>query len=380
MRYRTYRGSGLQTSLLGMGCMRLPNIGGDRSRIDTEKAQAILDLAFQSGVNYYDTAYVYGGGASERFLGQALKKYPRERYYLADKMPPWQLSCRADVERIFQEELDRCGVDYFDFYLCHNVCQETIEIFLDPDIGVIPFLEEMQRQGKIRYLGFSSHGTPELLARFAALRRWDFAQIQLNYLDWELQDAKQQYEILTEQNIPVMVMEPLRGGRLASLCPQADALLHRVRPDRSVASWALRFAVELPNVQVILSGMSTLDQLRDNLETLSREEPLTEEERHTLQSAMEILRQQFLVPCTACGYCSGCPMELDIPAYLKIYNEYAISQSPDALEPLLQYPADRQPRACVGCGQCADHCPQHIDIPRFMLRLSAAIQNSPPAP
>ena len=380
MHYRTFARGGFGTSLLGMGCMRLPNIDGDRTRIDEEKAQAIIDLAYEQGINYYDTAYVYGDGASERFIGKALKKYPRESYYLTDKMPPWPLNSRADVERIFQEELERCGVDYFDFYLCHNINEESIEKFLDPEIGAIPFLEEMQRQGKIRYLGFSSHGTPETLERFASLRDWDFAQIQLNYLDWELQDAKRQYEILTEKGIPVMVMEPVRGGRLASLCPEADELLRGLRPDRSIASWALRFVAELPNVQVILSGMNTLEQLRDNLATFSREEPLTADEQQTLQRAVTLFRKKFTVPCTGCGYCAGCPMELDIPAFLKIYNEYAISRMPMNLEALREYPGDRQPKACVGCGQCAGHCPQHIDVPRYMLELAEAMKSIPPRP
>lgn len=380
MRYRTFQRGGFDTSLLGMGCMRLPNIDGDRTRIDEKKAQAIIDLAYEKGVNYFDTAYVYGDGASERFIGKALEKYPRESYYLTDKMPPWQINSREDVARIFQEELDRCGVDYFDFYLCHNVNEETIDKFLDPEIGAIPFLEEMQAQGKIRYLGFSSHGTPETLEKFAALRDWDFAQIQLNYLDWELQDAKRQYEILTEKGIPVMVMEPVRGGRLASLCPEADALLQDIRPDRSVASWALRFVAELSNVQVVLSGMTTLEQLKDNLRTMGRKEPMTLEEKEVLGQAIALLKKRFTVPCTGCGYCSGCPMELDIPACLKAYNEYALSGEPFALEPLLAMPGDRQPKACVGCGQCAGHCPQHIDIPGYMLKLAEAMNAMPPAP
>lgn len=377
MRYRSYRNTSVCTSLLGMGCMRLPNIDGDRTRIDMEKAQALIDLCYQNGINYFDTAYVYGNGASERFLGQALSKYPRNSFYLADKMPSWLLKSHKDVERIFQEALDRCGVDYFDFYLCHNVSEDTLDAFLDPALGVIPFLEEMQRQGKIRYLGFSSHGTPKMLQTFADLRPWDFAQIQLNYLDWTFQDAKQQYEILTERNIPIMVMEPLRGGRLASLCPEANKLLQQMHPDRSIASWAFRFAAELPNVQVVLSGMNAIDQLQDNLHTLATENPLTAGEREVLDRAIAIFQKEFIIPCTGCNYCSGCPMELDIPVFLKAYNEYAISESPTALSPILEYPGDRQPKTCVGCNQCAEHCPQHIDIPRYMLSLAEIIGKMP---
>ncbi len=378
MRYRPYRTTGIRTSLLGMGCMRLPCIDGDRSRIDGEKAEEILELAYQSGINYFDTAYVYGNGASERATGHALAKHPRESYYLTDKMPAWLLKTREDVARIFQEELERCGVDYFDFYLCHNVNNESIHIFTDPELGVIPYLEEMQRQGKIRYLGFSSHGSPETLKQFADLRAWDFAQIQLNYLDWEFQKAKEQYEILTERNIPVMVMEPVRGGRLASLCPEADALLKTAAPERSIASWALRFVADLPNVQVVLSGMSDLAQLRDNLDTFSREEPLTPEERATLEEALALFRQKRIIPCTSCGYCSGCPMELHIPDFLKAYNEYLISGSPMALESVRAVPGDQQPKACVGCNQCAEHCPQHIDVPKHMIELARALQQPKP--
>lgn len=378
MRYRPYRSTGIRTSLLGMGCMRLPNIHGDRSQIDIPKAEEILDLAYQSGINYFDTAYVYGDGASERATGKALSKYPRETYYLTDKMPAWLLNTKEDVARIFQEELDRCGVEYFDFYLCHNVNDESIHRFTDPELGVIPYLEEMQRQGKIRYLGFSSHGSPETLRKFAAIRDWDFAQIQLNYLDWELQQAKQQYEILTERGIPVMVMEPVRGGRLASLCPEADALLKALRPELSIASWALRFVADLPNVQVVLSGMSTLEQLRDNLGTFSQENPLTPEERHTLEEALSLFRKKFTIPCTGCGYCSGCPMELHIPEFLKAYNEYLISGSPMALDSVLAVPGDQQPKACVGCNQCAEHCPQHIDVPKYMMELARTLHQRNP--
>lgn len=380
MRYRNYRDTGIKTSLLGMGCMRLPLIGEDRTKIDYEKAQEIIDYAYAHGVNYYDTAYVYGDGASERFIGQALKKYPRESYYLTDKMPPWQMNTKEDVERLFNIELERCGVEYFDYYLCHNINEETIERFLDPEIGAIPFLEEMQRQGKIRYLGFSSHGKPETLRRFASVRKWDFAQIQLNYLDWELQDAKQQYEILTELGIPVMVMEPVRGGRLASLCPEADELLKEARPDKSIASWALRFVAELPNVQVILSGMSTYDQVVDNVATFSAEDPMTEGEKAALDQALALLKKRFLVPCTACHYCDGCPMGLDIPTLLSTYNEYALDKAPFSLMPITELPEEHQPKQCIACGACTQHCPQHIDIPGIMSALAEAVEKIPPRP
>jgi len=378
MEYRQYRDTALRTSLLGMGCMRLPRVPGQGDVIDYDAAEAIIDYAYQHGVNYFDTAYVYHGGKSEAVIGKALSKYPRESYNLVTKLPGWVCSNEADVLRVFQEQLSRCGVEYFDFYLCHNVNEGSIGSYNND--YVIPTLVRLKEEGKIRRLGFSNHGSPALLREFASLRAWDFAQIQLNYLDWSYQDAKQQYEILTELGIPVMVMEPVRGGRLASLCPEADAMMKAHAPDKSIASWAIRYAASLPNVQVVLSGMSTLEQVVDNVATMSDFRPIDRAEQAILDRAVEILKAQSLIPCTACRYCSECPMGLPIPELLSVYNGYRLSKNKMDLGRLRELPEEAKPANCIACGQCTAHCPQNIDVPAHMAELAELMVDLPQPP
>lgn len=361
---------GLKTGLLGMGCMRLACKEGSQDDVDFDLAEKIIDYAYAHGVNYYDTAYVYLNGNSERTLGKALRKYPRESYFIADKMPG-MVKTKEDVERVFHEQLERVGVEYFDFYLCHNVNERSIDTFLS--LEVPQFMEKMRAEGKIRYLGFSSHGKPETLRRFATVRDWDFAQIQLNYLDWKMQSAKEQYDVLTELGIPVIVMEPVRGGRLAQLSPGSEALLKAAAPDRSLAEWAFRFVQELPNVQVVLSGMNTIEQIEENVSIFSEPQPLSEAEHAVLEQAVETLLKELTVPCTTCRYCSECPQELDIPEILKAYNAYALSRSLFPLGSLRELPEDKQPAACLSCGLCAERCPQNIEIPKIMQELAGLL-------
>ena len=369
MEYRAFRNTGLKTSLLGFGCMRFPTLS-DYKTIDLEQTRQMVALALERGVNYFDTAYVYQNGASERTIGAILRDYPRERFFLTDKMPNWLCKSEGDVRRIFSESLERCGVDYFDFYLCHNVSGDNID-FYTGDNCVIPVLEEYKAQGKIRYLGFSSHGKPEDLRRMLAVRDWDFVQIQLNYLDWTYQDAKQQYEILTEAGIPVMVMEPVRGGRLADLGTLA-APLEAYAPGASQASWALRWVASLPGIQVVLSGMSSMAQVADNLATFGKLRPITEREKEILAGVAQALQSQSLIPCTGCRYCAGCPQELDIPRLLGIWGDYILSRNPFSLTDLDDLPADKRPDMCIGCGSCMEHCPQHIRIPELLVSLDQA--------
>ena len=362
MEYKPYQDISL--SRLGMGNMRLPTTepGGP---IDREKAQAIIDHVIAQGVNYFDTAYMYHGGQSEIFLAEALKKYPRESYYLADKMPSSALQDRKRTPReVFEEQLQKCQVDYFDFYLLHNVSEASVDLFMDEEIGVIPYLLEEKKAGRIRHLGFSSHSTPATLKKF--LDKYDFfefVQIQLNYLDWTLQDAKSQYEIITEYGVPVWVMEPCRGGRLASLTPEADALLKAARPDLSVASWAFRWLQGLDNVQVVLSGMTQMDQAEDNLATFSKLQPLSEEEQKVLAEALDILQKAVFIPCTKCHYCDGCPKGLDIPKLLHMYNAYRLNPGPGGKFSYQRLPEAERADQCIHCGRCIAKCPQHIDIP-----------------
>lgn len=373
MEMRQYRDTDVKVSLLGMGCMRLPKVDPEKEDIDYEKAQEIIDYAYANGVNYFDTAYGYHGGQSELFVGQALKKYPRESFFLASKMPIWCVKEKDDVERIFNEQLQRCQTDYFDFYLFHS--QNAANFQKCQEFGVYEFLSQMKAEGKIRRLGFSFHDTPEVLRHICDTYPWDFAQIQLNYLDWEMQDAKTQYQILNDREIPVIVMEPVRGGALASPCEAADILFREERPDKSVASWAIRFAASLPGVLTVLSGMSNMEQVRDNVDTMTRFEPLTDREREVIDEALEAYRKKDTVPCTGCRYCMDCPFGVDIPKMFSLYNHYVLDRDgEDYLEAYEAQPESQRADQCQACGACMEKCPQHIRIPDQMVTIRETVE------
>ena len=372
MEYKLFQGKPI--SRLGMGNMRLPTTE-PKGPIDKVKAQAIIDHIIDQGVNYFDTAWFYHDGQSETFLGEALSKYPRDSYYLADKMPSSVLQAgEITPQELFETQLKKCRTEYFDFYLLHNVSEASVDLFTDEKLGVIPYLLEEKKAGRIRHLGFSSHSTPATLKKF--LDKYDcfeFVQIQLNYLDWKLQDAKAQYDIITEYGAPVWVMEPCRGGRLASLTPEADKILKAARPDKSIASWAFRWLQGLDNVQVILSGMTQMDQAEDNLDTFSTHQPLSAEEQKTLEEALDILHKQVFVPCTKCHYCDGCPKGLDIPKLLHMYNAYRLSPGPGAHFAYAKLEEDQRPDRCIHCGRCISKCTQHIDIPAELRSYAGAM-------
>ena len=368
MIYRNFQD--LKLSALGMGAMRLPVIDGDDARVDEAKTEEMIDYAMSQGINYYDTAWGYHNGNSELTVGRALQKYPRDSFFLADKFPGYDLSNMDKVEEIFEEQLKKCQVEYFDFYLFHNVCEMNIDAYLDPKYGIYDYLIAQKKAGRIRHLGFSAHGSYDVVKRFldAYGRDMEFCQLQLNYLDWKFQGGKEKVELLKEWNIPVWVMEPLRGGRLASLAEKDEAALKELRPDEKIPAWAFRFLQSVPTVTMVLSGMSSMEQLQENIHTYSEDKPLNEKEMETLLAIAGGMLEKKILPCTACHYCvSHCPQELDIPELLALYNEHCFTEggfiAPMALS---SYPKEKLPSACIGCGSCQAVCPQQIDIPEAM--------------
>ena len=375
MVYRKFKD--LSLSALGMGAMRLPVIDGDDSRIDEKAAADMVDYAMQHGVNYYDTAWGYHNGQSEIVMGKALGKYPRDSYFLADKFPGYDLSNMDKVEEIFEKQLKKCGVDYFDFYLFHNVCEANIDAYLDPKYGILDYLLRQKQAGRIRHLGFSVHGSLEVMRRFldGYGKEMEFGQVQLNYLDWSFQNAKAKVEMLSQRGIPVWVMEPLRGGRLAALAAGDEQKLHDLRPQESIPAWAFRFLQTIPGVTVTLSGMSNRQQLEENIRTFEEDQPLNQQEMDTLLAIADDMVSKIVLPCTACHYCtSHCPQGLDIPHLLALYNEHCFTQggfiAPMALSAI---PADKQPSACIGCRSCEAVCPQQIKISEAMADFAAKV-------
>lgn len=356
----------LELSALGMGCMRLPVFDGDDARPDEAAAAEMVAYAMEHGVNYYDTAWGYHGGNSETALGKALANYPREQFYLADKFPGYDLSNMDKVEEIFEAQLKKCGVEYFDFYLFHNVCEMNIDAYLDPKYGILDYLLKQKENGRIRHLGFSAHGAMPVMELFLAAygKHMEFGQIQLNYVDWDFQDAKGKVELLRKYGLPVWVMEPVRGGRLARLSGEEAAPLKAMRPEEDIPAWAFRFLQSVPGVTVVLSGMSDLEQVKANIATFETEKPLSQTEMDTLLETAKKMTGAAL-PCTACRYCvSHCPQGLDIPNLLALYNEHAFTGggfiAPMAL---MAVPQEKWPSACVGCGSCEAACPQQLKIP-----------------
>ena len=361
MIYSDFQGKRL--SLLDFGTMRLPT-NADGS-IDEARVAEMTAYALEHGVNYFDTAYPYHGGESERVIGKVLSNYPRNSYYLATKYPGHQISSTGyNPAETFEDQLRKCGVDYFDFYLLHNVYEKSMEVYLDPKWSIVEYFKEQKRLGRIKHLGFSCHAETKGLKEFldACGEDMEFCQIQLNYLDWTLQDAKGKYDLLTQRGIPVWVMEPVRGGRLASLSDAEEAKLKALRPDDSIASWGFRFLQGLPNVKMVLSGMSNMEQMVDNVKTFSEDKPLSAGETALLLEIAEGMKDS--VPCTACRYCcDGCPAGLDIPSLISTYNEIRFSPAVNVAMRIEFMPEDKKPTACIGCGQCTQMCPQNIDVP-----------------
>ncbi len=370
---RRYKDTDATLPLLGFGLMRLPLKPGTKD-IDYDLTGKLFDRAMKAGVNYFDTAHMYIGGKSQNCAGDLLSKYPRDSYYLAHKMPVGSVKKEEDVPAIFEDQLRRTKTGHFDFYLLHALNGGS----LDPirKFKVYDYLLEQKKAGRIRRLGFSFHDSPEALKKLLDAYEFDFTQIQLNYLDWDEQRAKEQYEILTGRGIPVIVMEPLRGGKLATLNAEANLILREANPNVSIPSWAFRFVGSLPNVLTILSGMNAMFQLEDNIRTFSGFQPLTDAERATIDKAVAAYKKTGEINCTGCRYCQPCPVGVDIPRAFGIYNSLKNSgDSASAKERFLKIPADNRPSECVSCGRCMAKCPQHLEIPALLKKINAELSS-----
>ncbi len=368
----------IRLSSLGFGMMRLPG-GCDNPQIDEAQTAEMIDYAIRNGINYFDTAWGYHQGNSERVAGKLLSQYPRESYCLASKFPGYDVSNFGHVEEIFEEQLKKCRTEYFDFYLLHNIYEKNIDAYLDDaTYHTVSYLLEQKAKGRIRHLGFSAHGEYEVMERFLAAYgdKMEFCQIQLNYLDWHFQKADKKVELLNRHNIPIWVMEPLRGGRLASLPEDAASKLKALRPEETVPGWAFRFLQSIPGVTMVLSGMSDLPQMKENIATFSEDKPLSKEELDALVGIADDMVQGGILPCTACRYCTSyCPQGLDIPRLLALYNEHTFTGggflAPMAVEAL---PENKRPGACVACRSCEAVCPQQIKISEAMAAFAKLLQ------
>lgn len=368
----------IKLSALGMGCMRLPVGEGGNSDIDMNATREMVAYAFEHGINYFDTAWGYHSGQSELAMGEILKDYPRDSFYLASKFPGYDSSLIGKVEEVFERQLEKCQVEYFDFYLFHNVCESNIDGYLDESLGIHKYLMEQKKNGRIRHLGFSTHGSMETMKRFlnAYGKDMEFCQLQINWLDWDFQRAKEKVELVSAYDIPIWVMEPVRGGKLASLSPEHEQRLKALRPDATVVEWAFRFLQSLPEVKMTLSGMSNFEQIKQNIDTYSNSKPLTDKETEELFAIAAEMTAKTALPCTSCRYCTEhCPQELDIPRLIELYNEHIYSGggfiAPMALGALSE---DKKPSACIGCRSCEEVCPQNIKISEMMADFSSKLK------
>ena len=375
MIYRKFKDQDI--SMLGFGLMRLP-VKEDK-RVDEELTAKMVDYAIEHGVNYFDTAVPYHNGESESVIGRILKNYPRDSFFLADKFPGHAIAESYDPAGMFEKQLKKCQVEYFDFYLLHNVYENSLKTYEDPKWGIIDYFVEQKKQGRIKHLGFSSHADlpvlKEILDKYADMM--DFCQLQLNYFDWTVQKGKEKVELVKKYGLPIIVMEPVRGGKLAKLPDEYMHELKKGRPESSAASYALRWFHDLDeDVFLVLSGMSDMDQMKDNIATFEKCDPLTSEEARIVNEAAESMKSE--VPCTACRYCTAnCPMELDIPDLLFKYNQIRADSGFTIKMQLDAYPEDKLPSACIGCGACMEMCPQKIQIPDELAAFNDALSKMP---
>lgn len=360
---------GIETSLLGFGCMRFPMTA--EGKIDEPEAEKMLDKAIASGVNYIDTAYPYHGGASEPFVGKVLQKYDRSSLYLATKLPVWLVESLEDVDRLFTEQLNRLQTDYIDFYLMHAMNKERWDKMLA--MGCVKRLEELKEEGKIKYLGFSFHDSYEVFEEILNYRDWDFCQIQLNYMDAKEQAGLRGYKLTEEKQVPLIIMEPIKGGSLAAFSDDITGMFRKLNPEASVASFALRWVGSLPNVKVILSGMSTMEQVEDNLATFADFKSLSEAEENTVTEVVKIINSRVQNGCTGCRYCMPCPAGVNIPGSFKVWNTYHMCQNYNVVRYAWEQEMGdtHQPKNCIQCGKCERQCPQKLSIREDLKKVQA---------
>lgn len=364
---------GIETSLLGFGCMRFPTL--EDGKIDEILAEKMLDQAMAQGVTYYDTAFPYHNGDSEPFVGRVLNKYDRSSYYLATKLPVWMVETREDAEKIFEDQLKRLDKEYVDFYLLHALDKERFEKV--KKLGLIEMCEKFRQEGKIWYLGFSFHDDYEVFEEIINSYDWDFCQIQYNYMDTDVQAGDKGYALAEQKGIPMVIMEPVRGGLLAGFSDDIEEMFRETRPDQSIASWALRWVGSHKNVKVILSGMSTPEQVEDNLKTFDHFEVLSEKEQDTVKRVVDTLKGRVQNGCTGCRYCMPCPSGVDIPGSFRIWNDYHIYQIYSFVQNRWEkeLSADAKPENCVECGACEEQCPQKISIREHLKRVQAELDH-----
>lgn len=364
---------GAETSLLGFGCMRFPTT--TEGKIDEARAEKMLDMAYEAGVNYFDTAYPYHDGASEPFVGRVLNKYDRDTYYLATKLPVWLLEKEEDVERIFNEQLERLQKDYVDFYLLHALDKERWEKI--KELKVVETCEQLQKEGKIKNLGFSFHDDYDVFEEILTSRNWDFCQIQYNYMDTEEQAGDKGYALTEKLGVPLVIMEPIRGGSLAGFSEDIEDIFHALDKEKSIASYALRWVASHPNVKVVLSGMSTEEQAADNLKTFAHFQPLSEAESATIEQVVKTLRSRVKNGCTGCAYCMPCPAGVNIPRNFKLWNQYHVYQKYESVKFGWEGLAQKErAESCIKCGKCETVCPQHLSIRENLERVQKDLEEA----
>nr|WP_300830809.1 aldo/keto reductase [uncultured Acetatifactor sp.] len=363
---------GIETSLLGFGCMRFPVTA--EGKIDQPEAEKMLDKAIAAGVNYIDTAYPYHDGESEPLVGRALKKYDRHSFYLATKLPCWKVEKLEDADTIFAEQLTRLQTDYIDFYLMHALNKDSFHKMVE--MGTVEKLEALKAAGKIKYLGFSFHDSYEVFEEIINYREWDFCQIQLNYMDAQEQAGLKGYRLTEEKNIPLVIMEPVKGGSLAAFADDITGKFRALDPNASTASFALRWVGSLPNVKVILSGMSTMEQVEDNLKTFESFKPLSPEESKTIEDIVALIKGRVQNGCTGCRYCMPCPAGVDIPGNFRVWNTYHMYQNYNMVKGNWERGLgdEKQAKNCVKCGKCEKACPQKLHIREDLEKVQADLE------